>query len=331
MLKNRSLRWQLALTYAGIALLTAALLGGILMTVLGRYYIRAEDAYLQAAADQVTRGLSLPVPTDAAQRVALAALRTQTRVRVYDTSGELLYDSGSPQSIDPGRVHPGPATVRTREGRRAASPALGGGIFGGSDSSTARSSRQMRFDLTGSTAAGGIATLGYLVLSEAPASGRDVLVSITQGWIVAAAIAVRPGGPRRIPGVEAHLASARRPDRDERPDGRGRPERAGPGRPRGRGRPALGVVQHDGRTHRDNGRHASSVRRGCRARDRDAAHGAPGRSGARRGGVLDRRRAPARAACAHSGETARGPLGQPAEALADRGGRCLDADRDAWT
>ncbi len=48
--RSTSLRAQLSLTYAGIALLTAVLLGGILLSVLGGYYARAETAYLQAAA-----------------------------------------------------------------------------------------------------------------------------------------------------------------------------------------------------------------------------------------------------------------------------------------
>lgn len=190
MLKNRSLRWQLALTYAGIALLTAALLGGILVSVLGRYYIRAEDAYLNAAAERVARQLSSPVPADVGQRVALAALGTQTRVRVYDASHALLYDSGSPQTIDPRSIVQGEEERPGLSGERLPRPLGGGGIFGGPAGSTARSSRQLRLELTGSTTTGDGQTLGYLVLSEAPASGRDVLIGIAQGWIVAAVIAV---------------------------------------------------------------------------------------------------------------------------------------------
>ncbi len=202
MLKNRPLRWQLALTYAGIALLTAALLGGILLTVLGRYYIRAEDAYLHAAAERVARQLSIPVPADIEQRVAIAALGTQTRVRVYDASGELVYDSGSPQSIDPGDFLPGDDGGRGSDGGRLPRP-LGGGIFGGSGASTARSSRELRLELTGATASGGGQTFGHIVLSEAPASGRDVLVSITQGWILAAVVAVL------MAAIAGYLLSAR--------------------------------------------------------------------------------------------------------------------------
>ncbi len=188
MLKNRSLRLQLALTYAGIALLTAALLGGILISVLGRYYIRAEDNYLRAAAERVAQQLGSPIPADFEMRVVLSALGTQTRVRVYSASGELVADSGSPQSINPGSIADGGNGFR-ENGERLPRP-LGGGIFGGSGSSAARSSRELRLQVTGSTALSGGQTLGYIVLSEAPASGRDVLLGVMQGWIIAAVAAV---------------------------------------------------------------------------------------------------------------------------------------------
>ncbi len=58
-METRSLRFKLALTYAGMALLTVAILGGILLAVLGSYYARAEDAYLRAAAQRI---VAEPVP-----------------------------------------------------------------------------------------------------------------------------------------------------------------------------------------------------------------------------------------------------------------------------
>ncbi len=47
---RHSLRWRLALTYAGMALLTAVILGGILIGVLAGHYSKAEDSYLTASA-----------------------------------------------------------------------------------------------------------------------------------------------------------------------------------------------------------------------------------------------------------------------------------------
>jgi signal transduction histidine kinase len=186
--KSRSLRLQLALTYSGIALLTAALLGGILISVLGHYYGQAEETYLRAAAERVARQIVSPVPSSFDQRVLLAALGTQTRVRVYSSSSEVLADSGPPQSISPGSFATG-GDGGLREQGELPRP-FGGGIFGGSSSSAVRSTRQLRLDFAESTMLSSGQTLGYIVLSEGPASGHDVLVGVIQGWIVAAAAAV---------------------------------------------------------------------------------------------------------------------------------------------
>jgi signal transduction histidine kinase len=192
MLKNHSLRVQLALTYAGLALLTAAVLGGILVGVLGSYYIRAEDSYLRASAERVAHEMSRtfsPAGSNLEQRVTFAALATQTRIRVYSPSNKLVIDSGSPSDIDPRNLG-GPEMGDSDWGDRPRLPRPGGtGIFGGANDSTVRSDRSLRFQLTGSTTSGTQA-LGYLVLSEAPASGRDLLVAVVQGWILAGAIAV---------------------------------------------------------------------------------------------------------------------------------------------
>ena len=46
----RSIRWRLPLSYAGIALLTVACLGAVLLLALRGYYTRREEAYLTASA-----------------------------------------------------------------------------------------------------------------------------------------------------------------------------------------------------------------------------------------------------------------------------------------
>ena len=85
--RSTSLRAQLSLAYAGIALLTALLLGGILLSVLAGYYARAETAYLQAAAIQIR---NQPLPVSGVQNLATWAARSalveQVRVRVFDLS-----------------------------------------------------------------------------------------------------------------------------------------------------------------------------------------------------------------------------------------------------
>ncbi len=183
MRKARSLRHQLAFTYAGIALLTAALLGVILLAVLGGYYARAEERYLRAAAEQV---VAIPPPADAAQLVRwaqLSALSTQTRVRVVDADGETIADSGSPRDLDPGALVPRDGEGGERGPRRERLPQpLGEGIFGGTPSDAPRSDRSVTL---------AVSTTGErIVISEAPASGREVLRAVAQGWTLAAALAV---------------------------------------------------------------------------------------------------------------------------------------------
>lgn len=182
--RSMPLRTQLAFTYAGIALLTAALLGGILLSVLGAYYAAAETSYLEAAARRV---LDDPPPgaTTAEQQqwVLRAAVGAQARVRLYDASGQLLADSGSVSDVDPDQfIGRG---GRGTEGRERLPQPLGEGIFGGKDQAST-STRALRFTLQGV----GTGTAGIAEFSEPPASGSAVLVGIAQAWVVAAALAV---------------------------------------------------------------------------------------------------------------------------------------------
>jgi len=179
--RSRSLRWRLALTYAGMALLTAVILGGILIAVLANHYTRAEDDYLKASASLVVAD---PPPLTTLQDLTwwaqAAALTTQTRVQVYSEDGTLVVDSGSPNTLDAESLldRDGGYGHGRHERDELPNP-LGNGLFGtGGD---ARSGRTLTMDM-GSGA--------YVKLSEGPASGRDALVSTAVAWILAAALAV---------------------------------------------------------------------------------------------------------------------------------------------
>jgi len=177
---SRSLRLKLALTYAGMALLTALILGGILLAVLGSYYSRAEQTYLRASAALVAA--DPPQFEDAATLASwtqAAALTTQTRVRVFARGGALLADSGSPRALDADNLLHTEAHGRG-DGDRLPDP-FGRGLFGSSSGS--RSSRTLTVALSGGSGA-------FVQLSEAPASGRDALVSAALAWLLAAALAV---------------------------------------------------------------------------------------------------------------------------------------------
>lgn len=183
-MRTRSLRWRLALTYAGMALLTAAILGGILIAVLANHYTRAEDSYLDASAKLIVADPP-PLTTyqDLTSWAQVAALTTQTRVQVYTQDGRLVVDSGSPDTLDAdalfGRGEDGFGHGGREHDRDGLPNPLGNGLFGtGGD---ARSSRSLTMDMGNGA---------YVKLSEGPASGRDALLSAAVAWILAAALAV---------------------------------------------------------------------------------------------------------------------------------------------
>jgi two-component system sensor histidine kinase BaeS len=179
---RRSLRLKLSLTYAGMALLTAVILGGIMVAVLGTYYSRAEGSYLRAAG-QILASDPPPLTTTAelSQWARSAALATSTRVRVLSGDGTLIADSGSPSRLSADELLRLGGGEPGHHGYEGSLPQpLGGGLFGGSG---ARSARSLSLPISGANGA-------YVQISEAPASGRNALISAVQAWILAAALAV---------------------------------------------------------------------------------------------------------------------------------------------
>ena len=179
---TRSLRLRLSLTYAGMALLTAVILGGILLAVLGNHYARAEDDYLQASAKLVVADPPpLTTVEDLTSWAQAAALTTQTRVQIYGPDGTLVIDSGPPNRLDAESLldRDDGGFDRERHERDGLPNPLGGGLFG--SAGDARSGRSLTMDMGNGA---------YVKLSEGPASGRDALVSAALAWILAAALAV---------------------------------------------------------------------------------------------------------------------------------------------
>ncbi len=193
----RSLRLKLTLTYAGMALLTALILGGILLAVLGNYYSRAEEDYLRASAQLIANEpLPLTSQTALTEWAQSSALTTDTRVRVYDAGGALLADSGSPTTLDTDALlhrDVGPEGHGRRD-RSGLPNLLGRGLFGSSGGS--RSARTLEMPISGGSGE-------YVQLSEAPASGSDALLSAAEAWILAATLAVA------LAALAGYLVSAR--------------------------------------------------------------------------------------------------------------------------
>lgn len=98
----KSIRIRLALSFAGIALVAAVVLGAVLLTTLQNYYSSLELDYMRGNAkfisDFVTAADKAPHDEVQSQIENLAFL-TQTRIQVYDTGGQLLYDSGAPHQV----------------------------------------------------------------------------------------------------------------------------------------------------------------------------------------------------------------------------------------
>jgi signal transduction histidine kinase len=100
----RSIRSRLSLSFAGIALVAAIILGVGLLAILQRYYLNQEISYLSSNAQAIAKVLMTMLTRDTPQgevqsQIENLAFFSQTRVQVFDPDGQLLYDSGSPQNI----------------------------------------------------------------------------------------------------------------------------------------------------------------------------------------------------------------------------------------
>jgi signal transduction histidine kinase len=100
----RSIRSRLSLSFAGISLAAAIVLGLVLLAILRNYYLNQEIQHLSGNAQAIARVLRMMVssqePPDQIQsQIENLAFFSQTRIQVYDPDGQLLYDSGSPQNL----------------------------------------------------------------------------------------------------------------------------------------------------------------------------------------------------------------------------------------
>ena len=103
LMNRNSIRWRLPVSYAVIALLAALLLGSVMLLVLRNYYADQEREYLygnatalQPLIEQILQS-DLPEASVQDQIKGLAFL-SQTQIRLFDTNGHTLADSGVPDS-----------------------------------------------------------------------------------------------------------------------------------------------------------------------------------------------------------------------------------------
>lgn len=95
----RSIRHRLPLSYAAVALLTALVLGVVLLSALRLYYREREDEYLARSASTIesvlAQSMSAGAATESVQNQVLdLAFLTETRIQLVDLNGAVVADSG---------------------------------------------------------------------------------------------------------------------------------------------------------------------------------------------------------------------------------------------
>jgi len=206
-MKTKSIRWQLSLSYAGIALLATLLLGMMMMGLLRRYFAIQESNYLINTADEI--GGKAPyfikgdVPTgDITELMEYLSFYVNAQIRLLDADGAVLADSGLPQptkKIPIADKFPKEASLygKTISISRATDNPFSNWLFSiqvdelvekpASKWEIERRSDQV---ITQAYYDENKHLLGYVELSNGPAYGSAILRSVAWGWAAAALAAV---------------------------------------------------------------------------------------------------------------------------------------------
>ena len=105
-MRLKSIHLRLTLSFAMIALVTAVVLGGVLLAVLQGYYTNLEASSLRANA-QTIGGLVTALiaegtaPDEVQSQIEYLAPEIQRRIQVYGPDAQLLYDSGPLTALTP--------------------------------------------------------------------------------------------------------------------------------------------------------------------------------------------------------------------------------------
>jgi signal transduction histidine kinase len=102
-MNRKSIRWRLPASYAVIALVAALSLGSMMLLVLRDYYADQELEYLYGNAGALKPILAELMLADTPQaslqdQVNGLAFLSQTQIKLYDTNGNIIADSGTPGS-----------------------------------------------------------------------------------------------------------------------------------------------------------------------------------------------------------------------------------------
>ena len=103
-MKTKSIRWQLSLSYAGIALLAILLLGMIMMGILARYFAIQESNYLVESAGEIGEKIFYYLDDDLDNErldglMVRISFYVNAQIRLLDLDGKVVADSGLPRQI----------------------------------------------------------------------------------------------------------------------------------------------------------------------------------------------------------------------------------------
>lgn len=216
-MKIKSIRWQLSLSYAGIALLATLLLGIIMLGILARYFAIQESNYLIETASELGGKIFIAVDDDLADEelngyMERFAFYINGQIRLLDADGKLVADSGLPQPITKISI-PDKSDERTsladksdKEGvafakdisiGRANNSPFSSWLFSiQEDELTSKRKDEEKIEqrskqvITQAYYNKKGQLLGFVELSNGPVYGRDILRSVAWGWGIAALVAV---------------------------------------------------------------------------------------------------------------------------------------------
>jgi len=206
-MKTKSIRWQLSLSYAGIALLATLLLGMIMMGILARYFAFQESNYLINTADEIGGKVPYFIKGDLhaenfTELMEYLSFYVNAQIRLLDANGTVLADSGLPKptktiSITDKFDKEAPPYGKTISIGRATDNPFSNWLFSiqvdelidkpAVEWEVERRSEQV---ITQAYYDENKQLLGYVELSNGPAYGGEILRSVAWGWGIAALIAV---------------------------------------------------------------------------------------------------------------------------------------------
>lgn len=230
-----SIRWRLPFSYAAIALLAALALGSVMLVVLNGYYAEQERDYLRGNAMSLSPIIEKlltdePGGPPLTDQINSLAFLSQTRIRIIDAAGNVVADTGVPDSskmvsvagASAGQVlftmgssmavpasTPSVAIFERHVLTPGEEPSFEGGMTQATGPVTGR--RDTVFFLSASPYGYGFvssvsiansrrssqvvsqpltASLGTLEISAGPSYGSDILNAVSLAWLIASVIAI---------------------------------------------------------------------------------------------------------------------------------------------